>query len=346
MRVVADVPEYLVERVRQLVAKGTYGSLSSFVVASIESQLTLEESPLGVGYAATLGAQPGLVVPAVSMHQLAGLELPSDELPTLESPSRPEEMPVEQWPWGYMNRLLPVKFTVRLLANMVSSVEPSVPLDAFRVAAADAARVFGMWLMTNDDKQGHRRGERLSEGFPIGEAEEASLRRYGNNFVGYERKRDGALFGALFELKLANVERIHGKLSVGLTEEGLRCAQIANPVLDNSDLSSSLSGEEIEFYLDHIRAKVPGEVFAFQLSLKLIAEGVDTRQKLTKEVKSRVPLDWADSVAGIQVAGTTARMTELGLVDRDRHGQRVAYRISERGSNWLRRPSAQQIEMT
>jgi hypothetical protein len=336
MRIVADVPEYLVERVRQLISDGRYRSLSSFVVASIESQLTLEESVNGFENNASLLAKLEPVVTEAHLREVAGPRPPRGELPTLKSPPRPGVSAVEQWPWGYINRLLPVKFAIRLLANRINSQETSVPLDAFAAEGAEAAREFGMWLARYDDKQGNPRGERLSEGFPIGDARVASLRRYQNNFVGYERKSDGAMFGALFELKLAGVERVQGKLRLGLTQEGLRFAQIANPIIDNTDLSRALSKEEREFYLAHIDERVPGECFAFGQCLKLIERGVNTREELTEEIKSGISLDWGDSVLGIRVAGATARMTDLGLVSRDKDGQKVVYEVSERGSEWLR----------
>jgi len=137
-------------------------------------------------------------------------------------------------------------------------------------------------------------------------------------------------------LKFGNAEVVGRALSVGLTEAGLEFARISNPVLDDSDLSSSLSEEEIEFYLEHIRARVPGEVYAFELILSLIAEGVNGREELNEQIKKRVPLDWTDAVVNTQRAGAMARMYELGLIEKSREGLRVEYGVSERGIRWLR----------
>lgn len=336
MRIVADVAEYLVQGARELIEGGRYQDLSSFVAASMENQLTLEGTPFGTGAQSSVRA-PARVKPSgePSMLPLRGLELPAKEVPTLESRSRPGDTPVEQWLWGYINRVLPVKVAVRLLANRLGPARSLVPLHLFKAEAAETARVLGLRLMSNDDEHGRRRGERLSEGLPVAEDEDASLSRYASNFVGYERKRDGVFFGGLFELKLGDAGEVRGELGVGLTEAGLCFAQIANPILDNWDTSSSLSEEEIEFYLSHIRASVPGEAFAIELILTLMSEGVDTRGKLSEQVTKRLELEWTDTVASIQVAGATARMSELGLVDRMRDGQGVVYRISERGSSWL-----------
>ena len=336
MRIIVDVPEYLVERARKLIGQGRYRDLSSFVTASMESQLTLEERESPEQVLALAGKEePVERVPERALPLTAELWIPQGERPTLGYPTRPGDTFAEQWPWGQINKILPVKFTVRLLANEVNEVEPLVPLDVFRMEAARKARDFGGWLAKNDAKYKRRWGERLSAGFPIGKDEESSLNRYESHFVGYERKKDGALFGALFDLKLGNAEVVGRALSVGLTEAGLEFARIPNPVLDNSDLSSSLSEDEIEFYLGHIRARVPGEVYALELILGLIAEGVDGREKLNEQIKNRVALPWTDAVVNTQRAGAMARLYELGLIEKRRDGLRVEYRVTDTGMRWL-----------
>lgn len=336
MRIVVDLPEYLVERARRLIANEKYRDLSSFVAASMENQLTLEERAYATEPLAPseLQEQPALVS-RISKPMPLGVEAPRERLPTVAYGSRPNPQPVAQWPWGQINKLLPVKFTVRLLANQLSDAEPVVPLDHFKLEAAQRARSFGLWLAGNDKKYGRRRDERLSAGFPIGRVPDTSLNRYATHFVGYERKSDKALFGALFELKLGNAEVVGTKLSVGLTEAGIQFATIPNPVLDNSDLSSSLGNDEIGFYLEHIRARVPGEAYAFELILGLLTEGVNGREGLNERIRNRVGLDWTHAVVNTQRTGAMARMYELGLIDKTRHGLKVKYGITDRGMSWL-----------
>lgn len=336
MRIVVDVPEYLVERARRLIAREEYRDLSSFVAASMENQLTLEETPQATEPLTPTEVQEEVaLVSRMSKPVGLGFEPPRHEPPTLAYHSRPGREPVDQWPWGQINKLLPVKLAVRLLANQVSDIEPAIPLDLFRMNAAQRARILGLWLMRNDKKFGRRRDERLSAGFPTGGVEESSLNRYATHFVGYERKKDKALFGALFELMFANAKVVGTKLSVGLTKAGLQFAKIPSPVLDNADLSSSLGEEEIEFYLKHIQARVPGDVYAFGLILGLVAEGVNRREELNERVRSKVGLDWTDAVVNTQRAGTMARMYELGLFRKIRDGLKVEYQVTELGMSWL-----------
>ncbi|HUS70080.1 MAG TPA: hypothetical protein VM075_04795 [Anaerolineae bacterium] len=269
--------------------------------------------------------------------QLA-LEFPSRGVPTLPYLSRPTERPAEQWPWGQTNKLLPVKLAVRLLARQVSNMQPVVPLDDFKEEAAHKARTLGLWLARNDAKNNRRWGERLSAGFPIGKGrkERGSLNRYASQFVGSHRRSDNRLFGALFELQFGASQVQGTKVSVGLTEGGAQFARLPNPVLDNHDVSSALGQEEAEFYLDHIRGRVPGEVYAFTLILSLLDDGVNGREELNQQIRHRVELPWTDKMVNTQRAGAMARMYDLRLIDRDREGLTVSYRPTPRGLDWLR----------
>lgn len=338
MRIVVDLPEYLIDRARKLISTEKYRNLSSFVAASIENQLTLEE--VGSGPETLLATEPQEEIEAASSASMPlqlAFEFPSEGVPTLPYLSRPGERPEQQWPWGQINKLLPVKLAVRLLARQVSNIEPVIPLDGFKDEAAHKARILGLWLARNDAKYKRRWGERLSAGFPIGkgEKERTSLNRYASHFVGSQRKKDNALFGALFELQFGSAQIEGTQLSVGLTEAGLQFARLPNPVLDNDDLSSPLSEQEIEIYLDHIRARVPGEVYAFTLILSLLADGVNRREELNRHIKDRVELPWTDKVVNTQRAGAMARMYDLDLIKKTRDGLQVEYHATDRAMSWL-----------
>lgn len=337
MRIVAEIPEYLIERARRLIGGGRYRDLSSFITAAVENQLTLEETVLeGQPAVGVEGQTQTEAVSKPSRPQANYLATPGADVPTIDFRSQTGESLVKQWPWGQINKLLPVKFATRTLANSVSPAEPLVPLDEFTADASQQAREFGQWLEKNDDRYERRWGDRLSAGFPIGKRNQASsLNRYASHFVGHHRKRDGALSGALFVLNFGNAEVVGRKLSLGLTEAGLQFARIASPVLDKSDLSSSLGREEIEFYLKHVRARVPGEVYAFELILELIADGVNGREGLNESIKREVQIPWTDAVVNTQRAGAMARMSDLGLIDKTRDGLKVLYQVTELGTRWL-----------
>lgn len=338
MRMVVDLPEYLIDRARKLIGSERYRDLSSFIAASMENQLTLEErarGPEALFLRETQKEPEAVSTPTISLP--LALEFPSDGVPTLPYRSRPSERAAHKWPWGQINKLLPVKFAVRLLARQVTTIEPVVPLDDFKEEAAHKARTLGLWLARNDAKYNRRWGERLSAGFPIGKGkkERASLNRYASQFIGSRRKKDDALFGALFELQFGSAGVEGTKLSVGLTEGGMEFARLRNPVLDDHDLSSALSDKEAEFYLEHIRARVPGETDAFTLILGLLADGVTRREELNDHIKDRVGLPWSGKVVNTQRAGAMARMYDLGLIDKTKDGLQVQYHLTDRAKGWL-----------
>jgi hypothetical protein len=234
-----------------------------------------------------------------------------------------------------MNKLLPLKVAVRLLASQASESNGVVPFEAFRIEAAMKARAVGSRLRRNDARAKRRWDERLSSGFPIGEDEGSSLNRYAGQFVGHRRKRDGEVSGGLFDMRFGNIEVIGGESYLGLTGAGLDFARLANPVLDLSDFSCPLGEEEVDFYLQHIRARVPGEVFAFELILNLIVQGVDGREGLNRSIADAGHLDWPESVVNTQRAGAMARMYDLGLLDKARDGVAVKYHATPRGLEFL-----------
>lgn len=335
MRMVVDIPEYLVDRARQLIAAERYRDLSSFVAASMENQIGLEEGPLEEE------SHGALQRTLVSVKQSAPpwpfvdkLGVPSGRVPAVPYAHQKDSAVQALWPWGQINKLLPVKFAVRLLANSVSDSEPFLPLDDFRQTAAEMARGFGQRLEGVDKQLKHKWGERLSAGFPIGDRTESSLDRYANHFVGSYRKSDGRRFGALFELQFAGIQTDETATSIGLTDAGAEFAKVRNPIIDDSDVTAPLGEAEIEFYLRHIEQRVPGECHAFALVIDLIGGGATRRSELAQEIKRKVPFDWTNTVAETYRAGSMSRMSDLDLLTKTKHGQTVEYGVSDRGLDW------------
>jgi hypothetical protein len=72
-------------------------------------------------------------------------------------------------------------------------------------------------------------------------------------------RKDGKLGGAMPFLRFANLNKEEkGKISIGLTESGLKFAQIENPVIDHNDFEKSFSQAEVDFYLNYISKNVKG----------------------------------------------------------------------------------------
>jgi len=336
MRAIIELPEYLVREARKLIGEGRYSDLSSFIVASIENQLTLEKSDIESGTVLVKegaegwgdGKSPSLTTQAShAQGDYSGLQ--AFEYP--EWKGRGEE----DWLWGQINKVLPIKFVLRLLANEMRNNERPPLLEEFTKSAAAAGRAFGLGLEKVDEREEHAWGERLSTAFPISDKVDRALARFGSQFVGYVGG-DGQISGALVELKFGNIIGRDGDARIGLTQAGLQLAQLTNPVLDERDYSRPLSEEEIDFYLDHITRRVPWEAAAFKVILSILADGITGREEVNREITNRLSVPWSKAHVNTERAGSMARMFQLGLLDRERDGIKVEYKVTERGMRWQR----------
>jgi len=334
MRAIIELPEYLAREARKLIDEGRYSNLSSFIVASVENQLILEKSDI----------EPGSLL-VEEVREWKGTKRPSLTTEISYATSDYSRVHVvgypewegrgeEDWLWGQINKVLPIKFVARLLANELSSGGEPPLLDEFAKSTAAAARTFGLALKRVDEREGHAWGEKLSTAFPVSDKVERALGRFGSQFVGYVRG-DGEISGALAELKLGNVIRRDSDARIGLTQAGLKFAQLANPVLDERDYSRPLSEEEVDFYLDHTTRRVPWEAAAFKVILRIIGDGITGREEVNREIRKRLAVKWSPAHVNTERAGTMARMFQLGLLDRERDGIKVEYRATERGMRWL-----------
>ena len=169
------------------------------------------------------------------------------------------------------------------------------------------------------------------------EKESKSKARYKSHFLAYMRK-DGTLDGAMSYLRFVNLNKDEkGKVLIGLTEPGLNFAKFDNPVLDLVDFEKSFNENEVDFYLDHISKNVKGESSAIKWLLKKLTNGLNGREEINEEIKKEFGQIWqaSDAVINTQRAGLMARMFELGLIEKEKDGVKVSYKISNRGRIFL-----------
>ena len=336
MRYIIDLTQNHANEIESLIKKGKYQSFAQFINAAVENQIYIEKSELEMEGVDDEKNQD-------SEERSVDLSIP-DTLPqTVSSPNFSQlacyARKVEEekcWLWGQTNKIFPVKFGLRALLNLIGS-EEWLDLGLFRDKAADTAFTFGQRILKYEDAKNKKRDERISAGFPTGKEEFKSKTRYKSHFLAYIRK-DGKLDGALAFLRLVNLSKNNnGNALIGLTDAGLRFAQLKNPVLDRHHFDISLGEEEIFFYLDHISENVKGEFEAIKWLLEKLENGLIHREEINRELKEEYGDVWgaSDAVINTQRAGLMARMIELDLIDRVRKGIRVYYYISDRGKAFL-----------
>jgi len=115
-------------------------------------------------------------------------------------------------------------------------------------------------------------------------------------------------------------------------------AILPNPILDGGvDALESLSAEERQLYLEHVHQALPREYQAMARVAAAISEGSDRPEAVSMAVAKLNP-GWSATQVNTMRSGLVSRMSELGLVDRTRVGERgVAYRLTPRGVELVKR---------
>jgi len=356
MKLVVDLPDDLVGRIRDVVQDGGYDDSREFVETAIENQLELEEGSESDQFKTldeaiqeierdeserTSTADSAELTP--KSESALEYDIEQRSYRNLVPVDPPSQERVEDGPlWGQYNRLLPVKFVLRRLANVLEErAEPGedVPTETdhqpFSSTVAQDARSFGMRLEDADEKRSRGRGEKFSAGFPTGDKTEKSLDRFESHFVGYS-DRNRNLTGAPAALLFVDIS-VSETSQIGITEAGLRFAELTNPVFDESiDADEPLSSEERDFYLDYVAERLPAEIEAMTHTADAIRSGDNRPTSLTERV-AELDADWSEAQASTNRSGLVSRMYELNLVDRFRVGQRgIGYELTEHGTEFLR----------
>ena len=343
-----SIPKDLIDKIREIMAKGEYRNISELILTSLENQVTLEE---GEKTDEDLFSTTVRVPKSVQVEDFEKYDdsrefsnwttLKSDiTIPTLPMPTKKDveyENYEESWFWGQINRIFPVKVGLRILANMQSQKGGFIYYRDFHEEVSNIARNLGLFLHKIDNQLKRKRDDRVSTGLPIGEKEEKSKWRYQAHFLA-NRRIDNILDGAMVRLKFVNINVLNDKeYEVGHTNEGLEFTKKKNLILDdNLNLERTLSDDEINFYLEHIRVNVPEELNPISHILRIINDGVSSVTEIDKEIRKIKP-DWKDSIYTTNRSGALGRMNELRLLKKTKKGIRVIYELSDRGLNFLDR---------
>jgi DNA-binding HxlR family transcriptional regulator len=240
---------------------------------------------------------------------------------------------------GFSNRLFPVKPIVRVLGNLVeASGSQYIALDELQEKSAEVARELGKMIQKKDKTMGRQRGTIISAGLPFGREDKAKS-RFENQFVGFIGK--SKLEGAAPNLRFLEIIKDGNSALAGITDSGLKFAALPNPILDKQDYAFPFSEEEVAFLLEHIATNLEGERRLMRDILKSISDGVATPDEMTERVESwrRRYYDhqWTNNQVLAMRVGIISRMNELGLLERQKNGVKVTYRLTEAGKDYLKR---------
>lgn len=342
MRFIIDISQSHSKAIQNYLDKGQYASLSQFITTAIENQLAIEETDLNSFTHFNLSNETqkkdfikSATIESYDQQKLSLINIPEYKL-VVKAPEFKDLVFASQnipendvWIWGQINKIFPVKIGVRVLHQLLTTNEV-LELDEFLEKVVKEAITIGDNIRTYEDANNKMRSEKISAGLPS--ADEKSQTRYKSQFMVYLRK-DGLMDGAMSLMRFCNVYEEKKKYLIGLTEEGLKFSSISNPVLDSNTLDTALNEEESLFYINHVKKNIKGEYAGMKWMLEKISDGKNETQSLNTEIEEIFGKKWraTDAVINTQRAGITARMTELGLIDKEKEGIYVKYKVSEKG---------------
>jgi hypothetical protein len=219
---------------------------------------------------------------------------------------------------------------IHTTSQVDGSGEEWVSLDRFRRETADIAREYGLKIQQIDRNKSRGRGQRLSAALPVGDDSTKSKKRFASHFIGGANQQ-GGLSGAPAHLLFIDIPANSPSL-IGITEKGLEFASKWNPLIDGGASSDHpFSENEIEYYLQYVQNHLPEEYNTMTLAADSIEDGNNRPDSLTEQVAS-LNEDWSEAQASTVRSGLVGRMYELGLVNRERVGQRgIAYQLTDSG---------------
>jgi Arc/MetJ-type ribon-helix-helix transcriptional regulator len=241
-----------------------------------------------------------------------------------------------------VQRLLPVKFCLRLLASeLCKNNGGSINIKKFESEIFEKALAWRKYLEEMDASHNRPRGERLSSTFPASNNDlEKSNKRFFDSIVGYQYA-DGRLTGALLFLGFATVEGECSNL-IRITDAGLRFVRLNNPIIDEkSNTFPPFNEEERNFLLNHFSERCPLEHSHTLYYLKVLKDhpGIG-RGDLLRYMRSFYertwnPLDLTPAMVDSLRACVNGRCVELGLAISKKAGKVASYNPTQLGIQWI-----------
>jgi hypothetical protein len=345
MRRILEIDPQLELKIEEIIKAKGFRDFHHFATVALENQVAWETSNNPANNAVTdaLDFQVSQVNKAISpgTEYLKAALIPTQDL--LRMPNQKSKLsylPLPENPnnilWGQYYRFLPVKVGVRVLLNMYTEYLPE--LRDFTEKITNVSLPLRHQLARLDRMERRSFGELLSAGFPTND--EKSIKRFLNQYMLYLRTSDMALLGMMPELKLINVISDENNIiRIGLTKFGSQFAFLQNPAIDLNK-PESLSGDEIEFLLNHIADNLPAEFEHMTTALKAIRDGKKTREELNAVLKEYYlnyhhGTEWSSTVVNTMRSGLLSRLNELGLVRREKRGKFIRYHITDIGRKYI-----------
>ena len=337
MLLMTEIAPQIYELIMDLVNKGKYTSVESFVDVSIRNQITIEKSS-----SQEIGRKVTEIPPEKSSHSALHQLRRNMEQNLLTVPSISVDQKRRTEPmWGLINRLVPAKVVLRMLVNALAQSKTQW-LD-FRQFSDEVVTI--SYQIRNQTEKFERRsdvvrGQSLKIGFPM--KDRKSQQRFVDLFIG-KLRGENQLGGLLGDLELIALRRSQqGSMNntiIGITESGLQWANMDSPFIDDfissqKPIQRPLSYEETHFLLSRIKETKPGDYEFLKYIYKLVREGVNTPDKLTDHTAMYLEsLKLNPALFNTFQTGGIARLVEMRIIQLDKNGIHTRYAVTSTASS-------------
>tara|TARA_Y100000310_G_scaffold344193_1_gene455647 strand:+ start:1739 stop:2908 length:1170 start_codon:yes stop_codon:yes gene_type:complete len=234
--------------------------------------------------------------------------------------------------WGQINRLFAIKSALSITARAIilkgsdGFIHHQKFLDIVKFLSKD------LTSLLNDIDSMEK--TKFSVSFPRLNAndydsEQKSMSRFINQYFWNIRRGNKHIDGALARLDFIKVYKDNDGFKICITPEGLEFLQIKNQIhhfIDTAKDSdswefqnkTSLSGEEVQFILNHIKNKIPNEYRAILQILKAVSKGYDNPSKLAQKLASYDIYGVTDKMRETNRNGVLARLVEMRMIKKER----------------------------
>lgn len=240
-------------------------------------------------------------------------------------------LPPAEWLFGQLNKLLPAKATCRALLNLLRDNPEGISINDAVAQISLAACNLGDYLASLDLARELRREDALAAAFPSTRVSDNDSRvRFGNQFVGMMKQ--GELTGLPAALRLIACTDAK-ECRISLTKVGADFALLRNPLLDGDPAAAKFTQEEISLLIGHAIRHVPEETSAYAAIVAAIESGADNPDKMDAYLRKRFKLpnerDIKQTFLTTQRTGALSRMSDLGMIGREKTGLRVKYVLTK-----------------
>jgi len=233
------------------------------------------------------------------------------------------------------NRLFPLKIVMRVAVNLLLNRDGVITgfgddeetafsplfLDDLRKESAKVAKYAKDRMQWIDNNKGTNFGSWFSVALTDGSIKQDE--RFMVQFVGSIRNKGQ---GLPFELGFLEVDP-DGEVKI--TPLGLKFSLENNPIIDQKEgwkEGNTFTTRERMFLINAIKYNVKGEYELMKEIIELVKKGNNTPNDIEEYLTEK---DYSKTESSITRTGLMARLTELGLVEREKKGRNVFYKLIE-----------------